>query len=122
MINVTLLKQTLAHIEANPSEWKQTRYRCGSGLCFAGWAVQLAGGRWFSDPDATLSEALIAEPDDLTSGTFPAPDGSQRLVWVGNRAERVLGLSDDQSSDLFYAANTLDDLRIIVSELCGEAA
>ncbi|MGP4093024.1 hypothetical protein [Nonomuraea sp. KM90] len=121
-INAQLLKQTLAHIEANPSEWDQKQYRCGTGLCFAGWAVQLAGGRWYSDnADAALGEALIAEPGEARSFA-PESDSSVRLVHAEFRAEQVLGLSDDQAGRLFYAGNTLPDLRLIVAELCEEAA
>jgi hypothetical protein len=119
-INVALLKQTLAHIEAHPEEWDQTEFRCGSGMCFAGWAAQLAGGRWYADnPDEALGDALIAEPDDPWA--FEARAGV-RVVYAQLRAERVLGLDRKQANRLFAGSNRLPDLRRIVAGLCGEAA
>ncbi|MEV0616088.1 hypothetical protein AB0I81_22435 [Nonomuraea sp. NPDC050404] len=118
-INVALLKQTLAHIEAHPDEWNQADYRCGSGMCVAGWAAQFAGGKWYADdPDAGFGDALIAEPDEPNS--FRMDD--VRLVYADHRAQRVLGLDGEQADRLFEGSNSLPDLRRIVAELVEEAA
>lgn len=119
MINVALLKQTLAHIEANPGEWHQPRYRCGSGLCFAGWAVQLAGGQWYTTADEVLSDLLLAEPDE--PGSYELAESDVCVVSADNRAERLLGLTEVQANRLFHEDNTRADLRLIVAELCQEA-
>jgi len=120
MINVPLLQETLAHIEANPSEWYQKQYRCGTGMCFAGWAVHLAGGEWYAGPESTYASELIAEPDEPNS--FTLSDSGALVVHAEDRATRLLGLTDEQSATLFYEDNTLADLRRIVADLAKEAA
>lgn len=125
MINVPLLTQTLAHIEANPSEWDQTWYRCDTGMCFAGWAAQLAGGKWHtSDPDLfdDLDSYLIAEPGDDPATTTLVDGSGVRVVFAPTRARRLLGLSSSQACELFASGNRLDDLRRIVARLVEEAA
>lgn len=117
--NVALLRQTLAHIETHPEEWNQQVYRCRTGMCFAGWAVELDGGQWAAEPDHVdrhvSDEDLLPRPDD------PANHIVDGLVDVRDRAERILGLHGDQAFDLFDANNTLPMLRQIVSELCADA-
>jgi len=122
VINVQLLKQILAHIEANPGEWDQTWYRCDTGMCFAGWAAQLAGGKWYTDSrDDKSGSYLIAEDgDDLhTINQFVA---NVPVVFASVRAMRVLGLTASQAEELFAGGNRLPDLRRIVARLCEEAA
>lgn len=116
MINAPLLRKTLEHIEHHPEEWKQDRWRCGSGMCFAGHAATIAGGRFLADTDL-----LVAEDDDPPEDVGQFCNG-HRCVAVGDRAERVLGLTFDDRDRLFDSANTLDDLRCIVGELCERAA
>lgn len=115
-INVTLLDQTLAHIEAHPGEWNQDFWRCGTGMCFAGWACQLAGGQWAHlDPDnEDLADYLHAEPGDEA---LP-----NELITAQERATRILGLTNHQAATLFAGSNTLGDLRRIVAEIKNKAA
>lgn len=118
-INTALLKQTLAHIEANPLTWEQTSFRCGTGMCFAGWAAQLSGCTWLTnDPDDMYGDFVIAEPDD--EQVSDEVDGKQ-VIGVRFRAARVLGIDLDRAEELFEAHNELDDLRDLVTELCAEA-
>lgn len=102
-----LLRQTLAHIEANPAEWNQRTY----AACFANHAARLAGGRAL-DPNGMILAAENGEP------SLVARDGS-RFVGVHPRAQRVLGLDDAQAEDLFSGDNDLDDLRDQVRDLIG---
>jgi len=118
--NVDLLKRTLAHIESHPEEWHQEHYRCGSGMCFAGWAATLAGGLWAvedvdDDEESGDTDMLVAEPGEAKADE----DGN---VWAFNRAQRILGLSSDQACVLFGSDNSLDELRGMVRYLCGEAS
>lgn len=117
--NVELLKRTLAHIEAHPKTWEQDRYRCGTGMCFAGWAATLAGGRWVIEdltdpPPSDEAEYMVAEPEE----------GGEAYgkVWAPERARRVLGLTHLQASRLFAGQNHIDDLRRLVGELCEETS
>mgnify|MGYP001587222180 CR=1 FL=1 len=114
-VNVDLLDRTLAHIEANPEEWEQTAYRCDTGMCFAGWACQLAGGRWLTPPCDHWGDVLVAEPAD-DQERVRSFDGVHGTV-VLKRATRLLGLDFDIARDLFDVGNTLDDLRRIVADI-----
>lgn len=116
--NVALLRQTLAHIEANPDEWNQRHWRCGTGMCFAGWAATLAGGQWYEDDQSVHRDELIAEDGD----TGEYDHGGVITVHVDDRARRILGLDEGQAERLFDAVNNLHDLRRIVGELTEDAA
>lgn len=115
MINVPLLKETLAYIEAHPEEWDQSKWRCGTGACFAGHAAILHGAKWRN-----------LAPDDMR---IIAPGGEVR--YVDSYAREALGLKAEVYVDhdgdtefgveLFDGHNTLDDLRRIVGELCAQA-
>jgi hypothetical protein len=118
--NVDLLRRTLAHIEANPADWNQATWRCGTGMCFAGWAVTLAGGQWYEDkPTSLYRDELIAEPDDADD--FLNRRIGARTIHVDDRAKRVLGLEEGQAEVLFDGGNDLHDLRHIVTSLCEGA-
>lgn len=128
--NVALLKQTLAHIEANPQDWHQNLYR--SGVCFGGTAVELDGGTWligdiseYSDLAPELA-ALVPTPKEIADGDIRFYDDKHgnfmEGVYAGDRAQRILGLTDGQRALLFDPFNTLPDLRRIVAELCEEAS
>lgn len=120
--NVPLLRKTLEHIEHHPKEWNQAEWRCGSGMCFAGWACTFDGGQWAFDaanPGVQgVQDLLIAEPEDAA---FAWTVADRSVVHTEERAIRVLGLTDDQADALFAGSNTLDDLRRMVAGLCGEA-
>lgn len=127
--NVPLLKQTLARIEANPAEWTQDSWRCGAGMCFAGWATQIDGGIWYTDdPDSNnrwvgwtpRAAALVAEAADHPEDVQEA-DGRVRVIHIRERAQRILGLDKDRADELFDSGNSLGDIRRIVGELCEEA-
>lgn len=118
--NVALLRETLAHIEAHPGEWDQSVYRCQTGLCFAGHAAVLAGGRWADPGGQTHPTSLVAEPADDADRTY-AVTGFGPVTHVADRATRVLGLTTDQADDLFDPSNTLAYLRSRVAALCAEA-
>jgi hypothetical protein len=118
--NAAALRETLAHIEANPATWKQTHYRCRTGMCFAGWRAEMSGGRWVHDANRGFAELLHADPDDDPADIFTWP-GEVEAVTAFDRAKRLLGLDYHQADDLFGALNKLDDLRRIVAELCAEA-
>lgn len=119
-MNTALLRRTLAHIEANPAEWYQPNWRCGTGMCFAGWAVTLAGGKWLTRPGEFGERFLEPTDGDPQQDISKMSDG-RRGVHVQLRAVRILGLDEELADRLFCATNSLDDLREIVAELCGEA-
>lgn len=110
--NAPLLLKTLHHIEAFPQQWDQGVYRCGTAMCFAGTACDLDGGVWLEDDEDCLAPR---EDDDLGEVGLGG-------IHAGNRARRILGLSNRQAAELFAASNSLNDLRRVVGDLCGEEA
>jgi hypothetical protein len=119
MPNVELLRQTLAHIEANPDEWDQRDWRretsCGTAYCFAGWAVKLTGGEFCRDSGGKVFGSLVKA------------SGSDVPLMIADYAAELLGLPPEvdeyggpANALLFYSRNTLDDLRRIVAELCED--
>lgn len=102
--NVLLLRQVLEQIETHPETWDQGVYRCGTSMCFAGWAAELSGGTWIGQ-----SELLVAAADEESSSHW-GRDGIA-VVSPEVRAGRVLGLDGDQADDLFDAANSLESIR-----------
>lgn len=117
-INAPLLRQTLAHIEANPQTWHQGHWRCKTGMCFAGWTAQLAGGRWAGSPDSLFGSYLVAEDGDLPGHVQETAVGA--VVDVSDRATRLLGISVGQSITLFRGSNDLPAIRRIVADLIGQ--
>lgn len=117
--NIELLRRTLDHIKANPQEWDQHVYReikpdCGTAMCFAGWTAELAGGKW-KDTDGYLSDILEAVPEDYVK------DVHEGLVDAHARAQRLLGLTDEEAEDLFHPSNNLAYIEQAVNELCVKA-
>ncbi|MGR6922661.1 hypothetical protein ACU635_51120 [[Actinomadura] parvosata] len=105
-VNAALLRETLAYIEANPAEWNQLTY----SKCFAKHAARLAGGLSVVGGHGALLQAEDDEP------YIEARDGS-RVVQVHARAQRALGLDNDQAYALFDGINGLDVLREQVADL-----
>ena len=124
--NWQLLREVREYIDAHPEDWFQQDWRCSSGLCFAGTAVALDGGIWFTlSPSAGDSEMLVAREDDdpVASQTAwltlrdPGFDEDRwikglddqtlpmLLVSARDRAMRILGLDDDEASILFDGGN-----------------
>lgn len=62
-INLDLLKKTYVHISKNPEEWNQGTWRCGTGMCFAGWAVTLAGRLWVTSDVNSPAAYYIVDPN-----------------------------------------------------------
>jgi len=115
--NVSLLRQTLAYIEAHPEEWNQTNWRCGSTACFAGHAAMLDGGQWEDE----FSDDLLARDDDPEASVWKS-QGGPPVISVERRARRILGLTGADAGDLFFGYNDLDDLRAWVDAITGGAS
>jgi len=107
---------TLDHIEAHPRSWHQGEWRCRSGMCFAGHAAVLAGGRWADVLGTVHDTMMLAEDGDLAG--VRRVDGTP-VVAVGRRAARLLGIDGETAGDIFHADNTFDDLREKVERYLG---
>lgn len=116
-LNVPLLRKTMEHIRAHPEHWLQSIYRgpvgpkvldvfrkdnnpvleCGTAMCFAGWACDLAGVEWRGAGSQVV-----------------AGDYSQSC---GLAARDLLGLTQNQALILFAGDNKLSDLEEMVEAL-----
>lgn len=115
--NATLLREVLAQIETHPETWKQGDWRCGTGMCFAGWTGELTGGKWIADADSMIASYLVVEPGDSLNHLRHLREVGY-AVGVEDRATRLLGLTQDQAGDLFCPTNyKLDLIRRQVAEL-----
>lgn len=113
MPNIELLQQTLQHIEDHPEEWNQHTWytddpellpsgnQCGTAACFAGTAIILAGGT-FEDCDSA----------------YPPGRRDGDALHAGDLAQALLGISLLDRSVLFGPANTVEELKDFVGQLC----
>ena len=92
--NVELLQATMQQIIDHPEQHDQYRFVdmniCGTTACFAGWAALLSG--W--------SIARIRRVDSMYDA-----------------GAKLLGLTDDEASILFYGSNTRPVLELMVKDL-----
>lgn len=109
-----LLDAAIAQIEAHPEAWRQDYYRCGSGMCVAGWTAELAGGQWVdADPDGDEgADMLRPEADD-------GPAWAGGPIHVHDRAQRLLGISERAAEELFQGDNDLADIKAIRYEIAA---
>jgi hypothetical protein len=112
---LALLDEAIDQIElhakaGDKGQWYQGDYRCGSGMCLAGWIGQLAGGQWATAADSWQSSHMVREPDDAQdgSGTYT---NNQPVVHVAVRAQRLADLTGDQAHALFAGENDLHDIK-----------
>lgn len=123
-LNIWLLRETLAAIEAHPEQHHQGDFRCRSGMCFAGWAAQLAGGVWLVEEPVDPGELAYRDVDllkaELDDGDDAHWNGAHSVVSASLRARRVLGLTGLQADLLFNGLNTVEQLRELVDEFARD--
>lgn len=128
MANIELAREVLAYIGEHPETHKQASYRCSTGMCFAGWAAQLAGGKWLVPPTHTKFDEsgmicyLFLEEDDpqdhiVHLEDVPGHDQPVAAVDVDDRAVRILDITEGQSAQLFDSWNTLESLTAMIDRL-----
>lgn len=105
--NFPLLWKVYDHIVAHPEEHNQSlfayRGECGTTFCFAGHTALIARpDLHYSFRDGACVGHLV---DD--SGMFAR--SSSRV------AQEALGLSNDEADDLFYGAETADQIRDLIA-------
>lgn len=95
---------------------------CGTSYCFGGWAVATQPDtQWLTgsyllpvpddDPDDVDRTVMVIAPSHPGGVQYVEGTG----VWA--RAQRLLGLTDGERTDLFAGSNTLEDLRRYVDLL-----
>lgn len=101
-INFQLLDEIIDHIEKHPETWNQQAWRCETGMCVAGWAVDMSEEFQWLNPE---------NPDD-DSVLQIHPDGGEMAYGDPHEpARQILGLTDMQAGELFAWANELKDIK-----------
>lgn len=144
VVNDELLLDVYGQIVEHPDTWTQWTWRCGSGLCFAGWTVTL-GGMDYLMPGrfgALIGNDLVVVPSDWpgareaawwisgdlksnlkASGSPWLADFEQdkpiHIVGTCSAAIALLGLPLDVAKDLFFKDNTLADIRQMLTTILG---
>lgn len=117
--NAGLAYKVLAHIDANPKEWDQATWKCGTAYCFGGWSVVLAGGTVNYNDGNELR--VVDGPDellgvDVEEAAYRALNIDAAESWVNDFEHEKFGLD---TGWLFSGANTLTDLRGMVERIFG---
>ena len=108
--NVELLDRAITHIETHPDDWSQGDW---SSCLAAVVVITLSGGTWFGDP---TNGYVVPVPDD------PAEHVQGNVVYIRERAIRLLGLTGGESFDPFEGAVDLRDLRDFADSLRAQTA
>lgn len=106
--NKELAERAIKEIEARPGEWRQERWRCDTGMCFAGHVAHVAGAMWKSN---FVTDVRVVTP-------------SNEVMHAATFAAKELGLGDydpetNRMPDLFDPDNTIDDLKELIEEQGG---
>lgn len=118
MANNARLAEVMADIEADPDSHDQEaffkRRECGTTLCFAGKAAVLAG---IGLPPPGAIDWWVTT--DLRSQGYADSWGHRGsgTVHVSEFARDHLGLTHDQSRVLFFSAETIGQLRVLVDAI-----
>lgn len=117
MPNVERLKLLRETVLRNPEKWDQANWAaikgsdvsCGTTLCLAGWACELAGREplWKAYEGDSIEQQLN-NWGIVTTGLLELTEEEKeadpnRRVWISHFAQEWLGLTDEQANDLFYA-------------------
>jgi hypothetical protein len=112
--NAELAWRVLDHIDAHPEQWNQGHWWCGTGGCFAGWSVVLAGKKMILEGgDYRVSEAPYAEIGDVALEVL----GIQSSYIKTGTCSCGCGVSG--SENLFSGANDREELGRLVAEIFG---
>lgn len=92
--------------------WGQEYFRrdhpCGTAMCFAGWAIEMSPDwEWFWHPQLETWMARRADTSPYLTN----------YEWPDRAAMQILGISGDQSRELFRANATMKTIERIVQEI-----
>lgn len=100
-------------IEKNHESWNQESWRCKTGMCYAGWTIEMS-------PEAEWVLPLDEAYDEDGYPKFNAFDVrlGNEVLEVRVAAARLLGIHEtDHIGPLFGAANTLDAIKAVLTRL-----
>lgn len=107
-MSIADLRATLEWIKANPRNWDQSAWFCGTAACLGGHLVLRAGWQ-------------IAEQDNSIGGFLVvSPQG--QVEEVDTVAARLAGITMNEGFTLWNSTNTLDQLEEHLSRLENDLA
>lgn len=119
MLNRELLERTMTYIKDHPEQHDQASYRskCGTTMCFAGWALTLNGHVLTNGSEDSLSSTLVDGIDtdsvDVLGNVFGA-------CFTAARSD--LGLSLRQAKRLFLDMSAdVGRVEAIVKDIMNES-
>jgi hypothetical protein len=98
--------------DTDPNGWVQRTWRCGTGMCFAGWTVALAGGV-FPYKATELFDISLSAPryvEDVSAAAYVVRDADGYTYAVYDYAQYLLGLNGFETYGLFRGGNNLEDI------------
>lgn len=111
-------------LESGPQVVVREGTQCGTSCCIAGKVALSEGarpadfeGRPVFGTEATPSTTVY----EYTSLDYVIPPGETEQVFVSDFAQRVLGLNDEQATNLFRGSNDYPLIAQILGELIAEA-
>lgn len=115
MANVAKLEEVLDYIRTHPDEHNQDTWGvktdCGTTMCFAGTAVHLSSEYTLTWRDGSH----IGKGWEFVRGALKGG-----LVFsISDTAAEILGLTDEERCALFYTADNLDDLEVMVKNIAN---
>lgn len=118
LLDEAIEQVTLQSLAGDKGQWNQADWRCGSGMCLAGWIDQLAGGEWLTPAGDQFEDYMVAEDSDQGDpdyGDPPVDALGRHGVHAADRAERLLApdVSRYTADALFAGDNTLQDIKDI---------
>lgn len=105
-----LLDLAIHQIELTPTSWDQSEWRCGTGMCLAGWTATLAGGTWADSPTSSWAPYLEVDEDD-DPNAIEELDPGHPVIHVRDRAQALLGLDTAEACELFNGYNDLTYIK-----------
>jgi hypothetical protein len=111
ILNLPRLKQVRDHVVAHPDQHDQGEWfidingyekpcvigsECGTAACVAGWTVLLNGDQ----------PIKMAFPDHGYTSASSVALINGGVMDIDDRAQQILGLTDDQAQELFYDIST----------------
>lgn len=112
--NVELLERTMQFLIDHPELHKQEEWtvgtECGTAGCFFGWACMLSGLEPIKNLRVGHASTYVFRDDGIEVG-------AREYINVRNEAERLLGLTREESYDLSRGTNSREMLQLMVKDL-----
>lgn len=102
--------------DLDPNGWVQEAWRCGSGMCYAGWTDAVAGAIFpFSANAGGYVRLDRGGRWETSAGTVVIADGEK---WaIQDYARHLLNIDNEAADRLFAGGNDLDDITRLINEI-----